>query len=217
MKKLILFLFATIFIFSCSKAPQATDATAKTDSISYVGVKEKSFDELFKAIEPEQIPEDIFTLVGKNNTVITAGRLNDFNSMVAGDGGIGILMGKPVTFCGLRGIRYTLEVILRDSVYTMTYFDERFRDDFMLFGAKSGRDSDKMKTTNLTAVETPSGKVAFKEAFLIIECQLAETHTINPKEIYAEKNKKFYDDAFKDVGSYHKIVFGDITNVWVRK
>ncbi|MDR1408495.1 MAG: hypothetical protein LBJ23_10710, partial [Tannerella sp.] len=70
---------------------------------------------------------------------------------------------------------------------------------------------------SLTAVVTPSGKMAYKEAFMIIECQLAQTHTVNPEEVYAEHNRNFFEDAYKEVGSYHKIVFGDITNVWVRQ
>jgi flavin reductase (DIM6/NTAB) family NADH-FMN oxidoreductase RutF len=137
--------------------------------------------------------------------------------MVASDGGIGILMNKPVTFCGLRGSRYTLEVILKDSIYTMSFFEDRYKDQYMIFGQKSGRDSEKMKETSLTAVVTPSGKMAYKEAFLIIECQLAQTHTVNLEEVYAEHNRKFFEDAYKEVGSYHKIVFGDITNVWRAK
>ena len=217
MKKVLLFLAVALFV-SCNNAPKQSEeaeGAAKADTV--VNVKDKSFDELFTAIEPDQISESIFKLVGKDNTVITAGVESGFNSMVAADGGMGLLMGKPVTFCGLRGSRYTLELILKDKVYTMTYFEETYRNDFMIFGQKSGRDSEKMKETKLTPVATPSGKMTYKEAKLIIECTLAETHTINPSEVYAEKNKTFYADAYKEVGSYHKIVFGDITNVWVKK
>jgi hypothetical protein len=35
--------------------------------------------------------------------------------------------------------------------------------------------------------------------------------------VYAEANKQFFVDAQKEVGSWHKIIFGDITHVWVRK
>lgn len=218
MKK-IMFLSLVVLLASCNQAGKTDKQTGEQPDSTQVSadVKNKSFDELFKAIEPDQIPESIFKLVGKDNTVITAGKPDDFNSMVAGDGGIGLLMGKPVTFCGLRGNRYTLEMILKNKIYTMAYFDEKYREQYMLFGKKSGRDSDKMKESTLTPVTTPSGKVAYKEAKLIIECQLAETHTVNPDEVYAEKNKTFYVDAHKEVGSYHKIVFGDITNVWIRK
>jgi flavin reductase (DIM6/NTAB) family NADH-FMN oxidoreductase RutF len=99
----------------------------------------------------------------------------------------------------------------------MSFFEDRYKDEYMVFGQKSGRDSEKMKETSLTAVVTPTGKMAYKEAFLIIECQLAQTHTVNLEEVYAEHNHKFFEDAYNEVGSYHKIVFGDITNVWVRK
>ena len=197
----------------CRGKPHA----ALGDTISYNGVKEKSFDELFCPIAPDAIDPNIIGLVQKEFIVITAGREDHYNAMVASDGGMGGLMGKPVTFCGLRGSRYTLEVILKDSVYTFSFFDERFKDDFMIFGKQSGRDSQKMKQTNLTAVATPSGKMTFKEAKIVIECTLAQTHTVNPDEVYAEHNKQFFTDAYKEVGSWHKIVFGDITAAWVRK
>jgi hypothetical protein len=74
--------------------------------------------------------------------------------------------------------------------------------------------------TEKTPEETVKNSVASlseEEAFLIIECQLAQTHTVNLEEVYVEHNRKFFEDAYKEVGSYHKIVFGDITNVWVRK
>lgn len=218
MKKVLLLACVIALFASCNNATKpAENNEQETVKIDYDSIKDKSFEELFVQIKPEELPENIFKLVGVDNTVITAGTPEDFNSMVAGDGGIGLLMGKPVTFCGLRGNRYTLEVIQKDKIYTMSYFDERFRDQFMLFGQKSGRDSEKMKETTLTPIATPSGKMTYKEAKIVIECDLAQTHTVNMPEVYAEKNRTFFEDAFKEVGSYHKIVFGDITAVWVRK
>ncbi|MDR2824445.1 MAG: flavin reductase family protein [Prevotellaceae bacterium] len=213
-------IFSIIFAgFACTKATQkqAKDLENQRQAISYEGIADRSFSELFTEIKPKELVESPITLASRNNIVITAGNVTDYNSMVAGDGGVGVLMGKAVTFCGLRGNRYTLEVLLKDSIYTFSVFDERFRADFMKFGEKSGRDSQKMKETALTAVSTPSGLMTFKEARLVIECQLAQTHTINPNELYATKNKQFFVDAQKEVGSWHKIVFGDITHVWVRK
>ena len=198
---------------------QLVHAQAKTSSspIDYSNLKDKSFADLFVEITPEQLPESIFKLVGKDYTVITAGLPEHYNSMVAGDGGMGFLMGKPATFCNLRGNRYTLEFILKDKKYTMAYFDDQFKPAFLPFGNSSGRDSDKMKKTTLTPLVTPSGRVSFKEAKIIIECDLAETRTVNPAEVYVQKNKDFYEDAYKSAGSYHKIVFGDIIHIWVRK
>jgi flavin reductase (DIM6/NTAB) family NADH-FMN oxidoreductase RutF len=193
------------------------EVVGEVKTVDYSNVKDKTFDELFVEIEPEELPENIFKLAGQDFTVITAGKPGMFNSMVASDGGFGLLMGKPVTFCGLRGSRYTLELILKDHVYTFSYFDERFKDQYMPFGQKSGRNTKKMEETTLTSVETPSGRMSYKEAKIIVECDLAQTHTVNIDEVYAEKNINFFKDAFEEVGSYHKIVFGDITRIWVRK
>jgi hypothetical protein len=140
----------------------------QADSISYDGVAERSFEELFKPVGVEELSENVFSLMSHANIVITAGNVVSYNSMVASDGGWGILMNKPVTFRELRGIRYTLEVILRDSVYTISWFDERYREEFMQFGRVSGRNSNKMSETALIAVPTPLESMTFKEARLVI-------------------------------------------------
>jgi flavin reductase (DIM6/NTAB) family NADH-FMN oxidoreductase RutF len=218
MIRLTVLVLSILFTVSCSNAPKESAGKAVvSDSISYAGVSEKSFDELFSAVGVEELSENVFSLFTHSNAVITAGNIVSYNSMVASDGGWGILMNKPVTFCELRGIRYTLEVILRDSIYTMSWFDERYREEFMKFGRVSGRSSNKMSETTLTAVPTPLGSMTFKEARLVISCRLAQTHTVNPDELYAAENKEFFVNAQKEVGVWHKIVFGDIVGAWVRK
>lgn len=175
------------------------------------------FNNLFTEISPEQISESVFKLVGKDYTVITSGSEQKYNSMVASDGGMGLLLGKPVTWCCLRANRYTLEFIRSTKTYTMTYFDDQYKDQFLLFGKKTGRNSNKMQESTLTAIATPLGNISYKEAKLIIECSLTEITTVNPEDFYNDDNKKFIVDAQKEVGDYHKIVIGNITKVWVKK
>jgi hypothetical protein len=43
-----------------------------------------NFDQLFKQISPEEICDNVFTLVGKVFPVITAGKGDHYNSMPAG-------------------------------------------------------------------------------------------------------------------------------------
>lgn len=221
MRTTILFLSAMAVLFASCQQTQKTDATNQTETavttIDYSNVKAKAFADLFTEIKANEIKESPFDLFPKINPVVTSGTTDSFNSMVVGDGALGNMIGKYTTILGLRGNRYTLEYILKTKTYTLSFFDEQFRDDFILFGQTSGRDTDKMQQTKLTPVNTPDGNMTYKEARLIIECRLAQTHTVNLDEVYAEENKKFYDDAFKEVGSYHKIVIGDITRVWIRK
>ena len=75
----------------------------------------------------------------------------------------------------LRSNRYTLELIRKENRYTMSFFDREYQDEIVKFGMSSGRDSNKkMTNTTLTAVETPSGNMSYKEAKIIIELDLFE-------------------------------------------
>ena len=178
-------------------------------------IQTASFDDLFKQVENTEIPGNVFTLVNKDFTVLTGGTPELYNSMVASWGGWGTLFEKPATWCYLRSSRYTLTLIRKDLTYTMSYFDDEYKQDILLFGMQSG--GDKMEKTKLTAVQTPAGNMTFKEAKLIIECKLLEITTVSPDDFQTDEARKFIVDAHAETGDYHKIVFGEITNVWVRK
>jgi flavin reductase (DIM6/NTAB) family NADH-FMN oxidoreductase RutF len=99
----------------------------------------------------------------------------------------------------------------------MTYFPDEYKGQVMFFGSKSGRDTDKMKEITLTPVQTPDGNTTYKEARLILECKLTELTTVNPDDFYTQEGKDFVVGAYKETNAYHKLVFGEITNVWIKK
>jgi flavin reductase (DIM6/NTAB) family NADH-FMN oxidoreductase RutF len=127
------------------------------------------------------------------------------------------LFNEPATWCFLRASRYTLEYMKREKTYTMSYFDEPYKDQVLLFGSSSGRDSDKMQKHTLSLVETPLGNISYKEAKLIIECELTQITTVQPDDFYTEEGKSFVVDAYKEIKAYHKLVIGKITHVWIKK
>lgn len=225
MKKIVFLGFAaTVFMLwgcggnSRNNTTEENKATVELPSLSREEIKNSSFADLFKTIEVEEITDDIFTLVSKDFSVLTAGNPSHFNSMVAGWGGWGILFSKPAVFSFLRSNRYTLELMRKEQRYTMTFFDDEFKEDILKFGMSSGRDSDeKMKNTKLTSVQTPDGNMAYKEAKLIIECKLIEVTTVSPNDFYTAEGRKFIEDAYAETNDYHKMVFGEITHTWIRK
>ncbi|MDR1762447.1 MAG: flavin reductase [Dysgonamonadaceae bacterium] len=219
MKRVLNLIILAAIMAGCGKTAQKSEEipqNAQKDSVE-VNVKDKSFDELFTEIAPTDLTDNVFKLVGQDFTVITAGVEADYNSMTASWGGVGIMFNEPVTWCFLRASRYTLVYIQKEKKYTMSYFPERYKEDVLFFGSASGRDSDKMKRHKLTAVTTPEGSVSYKEARLIIECSLTEVTTVSPEDFYTEEGKTFVTDAFKEVKGWHKLVFGKITKVWVKK
>jgi len=179
-------------------------------------VKEMNFDQLFKQISPEEIRNNVFTLVGKN-FVITAGKIDHYNSMIGSGGGFGLLFKKPTTWCTLRADRYTLEIIQKVHTYTLSYFPDENKKQILFLGSKPGRDSEKMKEVELTGVQTPSGDMSFKEARMIIECKLTQITTPNPDDFNTPEARDYLKEAYKDANDYRKYVFGEITHVWVKK
>ena len=185
--------------------------------IKHANVEEMNFDQLFRQISPEEITDDVFTLVGKVFPVITAGKADHYNSMTGSGGGMGLLFRKPTTWCVLRADRYTLEIIQKEHTYTMSYFPDKYREQVLFLGSKSGRDSEKMKEVELTSVETPSGNMSFKEARLIIECTLTQITTPALDDFCTQEARDYLNEAYKEATDYRKYVFGEITHVWVKK
>jgi Conserved protein/domain typically associated with flavoprotein oxygenases, DIM6/NTAB family len=176
------------------------------------------FEELFNSISPEEISDNVFTLVGKVFPVVTVGNENSYNSMTASGGGMVLLFRKPSTMLLFPSKRYTLELIQKEQKYTLSYFPDEYNKQVMFLGSKSGRDSDKMKEVELTGISTPSGNMSFQEAKLILECKLTQITTPTfPDDFYSQEAIDYMSEPYKDPGEHRKYVFGEITAVWVKK
>jgi flavin reductase (DIM6/NTAB) family NADH-FMN oxidoreductase RutF len=205
MKKILCFIVFNIFLAACGSQNES----------NYL--KDKQLAELFKNIPAAEFGGNVFKLVGEDNMVITSGDESDYNSMTAGWGGWGIFFNEPTTWGMLRANRHTLKYIRKNKTYTLSFFNPGYRDQLTLFGSLSGSNSDKMKKHALTPVLMPNGSVAYKEAKLIIECDLSEITTVNPADFYTDSMKKFVGDAYAETKDYHKLVFGKITGLWIKK
>lgn len=178
---------------------------------------DNSFNDTFEAVKPEDVKDSVFTLVGKDRYLLSAGTIPNHNSMTAGWGGFGILFEKPTAWSFLQADRYTLEKIRESKSYTMTFFDEDHKQDVLAMGRISGRNSDKMKETKLTAIQTPGGLPAFSEARLIFEVKLVEISTAYPDDFFTEEGRSAIEKGYQKAKEYEKMVFGEIVKVWRRK
>ena len=173
------------------------------------------FEQLFKQMALEEMPDNVFSPASVVFPVITAGNVKHYNSMTGSGGGMGVLFKKPVTWCILRADRYTLELMQKVQTYTMSYFAEEYRQQVMFLGSKSGRDSDKTKEVQLKSIQTPSGNISFEEAKLIIECKLVQITTPQLDDFYTQETKEWLKETYKQPGDIRKYVFGEITDSWV--
>lgn len=166
----------------------------------------------FKEINPKEIVESPFKLIGDDWALVTAGDREKFNTMTISWGGVGIMWGKPVVFTFIRPQRYTFAFMENGDRYTMSFFDEKYRDALKFCGSKSGRDYNKVKETGLTPAFTENGSVYFEEAKLVLECKKMYAQNLNAESITdRESVDKWYNNDF------HKMYISEITKVLVKE
>ncbi|MEJ2355576.1 MAG: flavin reductase family protein [candidate division WOR-3 bacterium] len=61
----------------------------------------------FELIDPFEMDDNVFQIIGLDWMLITAGSMDSFNTMTASWGGMGMLWNKKVCFCVVRPTRYT--------------------------------------------------------------------------------------------------------------
>lgn len=159
----------------------------------------------FQKIEPQDINQNPFKLIDDDWFLLSAGDINAFNTMTASWGGLGILWNKPVVFCFVRPHRYTYKFMESNEYFTMSFFNENYRDALNFCGKKSGRDTDKMKSTGLKPFESPKGSIFYEQAELMIECRKLYFSDIIPEHFLLEKIHANYPK--KD---YHRMYIGEI-------
>lgn len=195
MKKLCPIILALAVLLSCNGGPKK--ATSMND---------------YQPINIKDLRESPAKLIGEEWMLITAGCANKFNTMTASWGTLGHLWGKDVAIVFVRPQRYTYEFMERGEHFTLSFFEESYRDALSILGSKSGRDGDKVKDVEFTPLETPSGAMSFGEARLIIECRKIYGEVLNP-EAFVDVSipEKVYPQQ-----DFHKMYVGEIISVWKR-
>lgn len=105
----------------------------------------------FTKMDIKDFHENVFTRMGSEWFLLTAGELEHCNTMTAAWGGVGVLWGKNVVYIFIRDSRYTKEFIDNGEFFSMSFFDEKYRDALSYCGKESGRNvDDKFKGAGLT-------------------------------------------------------------------
>ena len=158
----------------------------------------------FMEIDPHELTDNVFRLIGQNWMLVTAGKREAFNTMTASWGGLGVLWNSPVSMIFVRPSRYTYEFIEREREYTLSFFGPEEKRALQICGSKSGRDIDKVKETGLTPLFDQPAPY-FEQARLVLICRKLYTHDLDPAA--------FLDPAimgsYKN-GNYHRMYVGEI-------
>lgn len=105
---------------------------------------------VFKEISADQFQESPFHLIGKEWMLVTAETGGKRNVMTASWGGLGVMWNKNAAFVVIRPQRYTKEFFDAADTFSLTFFDECFREKMAYIGTTSGRKEDKIVRAGLT-------------------------------------------------------------------
>lgn len=159
-------------------------------------------------ITAEQINENPFDLIGKQWALISVQDGDKANTMTASWGGLGVLWGKNVATIYVRPQRHTFTMLQKQKKVTLSFLDDKYRKVLNYCGSHSGRDTDKIADTGLTAV-TEEGWVYFDEAKLVLECEVLYEQNIDPAcflDAALDENYKQKD--------YHRMFVAEIKRVY---
>jgi len=162
----------------------------------------------FKELEPANLKDNPFKMINDDWMLISAGEENNFNTMTASWGGLGIMWFKNVSFVVVRPTRYTFEFMEKYDRYTLSFFEEEYREALTICGTKSGRDTDKVKEAGLTPVFDNNG-VYFQEAKIVMVCKKLYWQDITPDNFLEDFIHEKYPN--KD---YHRLYIGEIEGMY---
>jgi len=168
---------------------------------------------LFENISPYEIEDNLFTSIGDEWMLITAGSMDSFNTMTASWGTMGILWSIPIAICFVRPQRYTFQFMERAKYYTLSFFDPSDKHILQFCGTHSGRDTDKMKETGLIPLETGNGSIFFKQARMAIECKILYSDRLEGDHFHVKEliGKNYPSKDF------HTFYIGEIVNCYKKK
>ncbi|MFC1954288.1 flavin reductase family protein [Chloroflexota bacterium] len=132
------------------------------------------------------------------------------NAMTIGWGTVGIIWRKPIFVVLVRPSRYTFNLIEITDDFTVNVPTPEIADKVLYFGTVSGRDQDKFKEMQLTAI--PGKKVKspiIEECVINYECRVVHKNDVIPDELSEEIRISAYPQ-----GDFHKIYFGEILAVY---
>ena len=173
----------------------------------------KDWTEVFEKADVNELNENAFKLIGKEWFLITAGDKDNFNTMTASWGTMGVLWNKPVAMCFIRPSRHTFNFSESEDFFTLSFLQEGNRDILNVCGSKSGRDFDKVKETGLVPVQLEGESVTFEQARLVLECKKVYYDDIKPVFLLPDK----MDETFYSEHDYHRMYIGEVLNAYTSK
>lgn len=160
----------------------------------------------------QKLENDFFKKMHKG-ALLTSGTLNDFNTMTIGWMTFGVIWGIDTVTVYVRPSRYTYEFMEKNKEFTISFFDDKYKNELMYLGTKSGRETNKIKDVNFHPIVV-GDSITFEEANTTILCTKMYSQDFDFNNIPDEIKNIYYKDLINsDKNDCHRFYFGAIKEI----
>ena len=147
-------------------------------------------------------------------TTVTDGEVN---TMTIGWGHLGIEWSKPVFVAYVRQSRHTKTLLDKSREFTVNVpVGQVDKEILRLCGTKSGRDMDKFKELNLTAVPGETVSVpAIAQLPLTLECKVIYQQDQDLSLLEPTQRERSYPAGTVEENNFHTAYYGEITAAYI--
>ncbi len=148
-----------------------------------------------------------FSVYNKEWALVTAGTPGNFNTMTISWGGLGTLWNKDVVTVYVKPVRHTHSFLDANDYFTVSFYDQEYKDDLGTLGTLSGRDGDKVAKTSLTPVACENS-VTFSQAKTTLLCK-----KIYRQDMDVSAMPQYAVDTYYTEEEAHTIFIGEVVKV----
>ena len=150
---------------------------------------------------------EVFSRFNDKWALLAAGSIDDHNAMTIGWGGLGTLWARPVVTVYVKQIRHTKKYMDSCDYFTVSFYDEKYKEALGIMGTVSGKDADKDKASGLTQKDLGCC-VTYEEAETTLLCKKIYFDDLKAENIPAEIMEQMYskDDP-------HRMYIGEVVEI----
>ena len=149
-------------------------------------------------------PFDVF-----NNgwALITAGDIDNHNSMTISWGEMGTLWSASVITVYVKPCRFTHKFFEDNDYFVVSLFDEKYKSALAIMGSHSGRDVNKDELSGLTPI-SHNNVTVYKEAKFTFICKKIYFNDLHLENVPEEYKKKYYE-----IDKPHTMYIGEVVEI----
>lgn len=155
----------------------------------------------------EKFDIDVLNVFNNDWALVTAGEIDNYNTMTIGWGGLGTIWNKPVATVYIRPNRYTYKFMEENDYFTVSFYDEKYKRALGILGSKSGKDCDKVALAGFNE-KSVGNSVTFEEAEVTLLCKKIYYQDMDSAQIPEDVKERFYANE-----PVHRLYIGEVIDI----